>query len=241
MIKTIYILWFQGFDNAPELIQKCIHSWKFYNPDWNIILIDDTNLHHYIHLDTYIHNIHDKHIEKCHLADIIRTILLKIYGGLWVDATTFCNKPLNDWLPHFISQGFFAFERPGPDKLLSNWFLYSDPHNFIISEWCTSTVNYYILNDKAHNYSIHHYLFGDLYNSNHTFKSIWDTVPKLSANDFGPHYLQQKGMFNTLTSQIKHDIDNKITPLYKLTYKCNFPQYDPSLNLFYLYSTLNYT
>ncbi len=36
MNNTIWITWFQGWDNAPEISQKCLESWKHYNPDWNI-------------------------------------------------------------------------------------------------------------------------------------------------------------------------------------------------------------
>jgi hypothetical protein len=53
-----------------------------------------------------------------------------------------------------------------------------------------------------------------------------------------PYYLQEKGMFNNLSTQNKLDIDNKITPLYKLTYKCEFSKYDKNKNLYYLYSTI---
>ena len=47
MIKDIYILWYQGFDEAPDLVNKCVKSWKYYNPDWNIILLDETNYDKY--------------------------------------------------------------------------------------------------------------------------------------------------------------------------------------------------
>jgi hypothetical protein len=46
-------------------------------------------------------------------------------------------------------------------------------------------------------------------------------------------------MFNKLSIQNKLDIDNKITPLYKLTYKCEFAEYDKNVNLYYLYSTID--
>ena len=238
MIKTIYLLWFQGFDNAPEIVQKCVDSWKYYNSDWNIVLLDENNLINYINLHDYIVDIHIKSIEKCHLSDIIRCILLNVYGGLWVDATTFCNRCLNDWLPQYISEGFFTFDKPGPDRLLSNWFIYAEKNNYLIDRWCNSTVEYYIVNNKAHTYFVHHYLFGDLYVSDNIFKDIWDKVPKISANGLGPHYLQEQGMFNNISIQIKSNIDNKITSLYKLTYKCQFPEYDEKLVLYYLYSTI---
>ena len=141
---------------------------------------------------------------------------------------------------NYINAGFFVFDKPGIDRLISNWFIYSDKNNYIIDKWCEKTLEYYILNNEAHTYFIHHYLFGDLYNSDKQFKTIWDSVPKLSANGIGPHYLQEIGMFNNLSTQTKLDIDNKITPLYKLTYKCDFPEYNENLNinLFYLYQTI---
>ena len=210
MNKTIYILWFQGFNNAPEVVKKCVNSWKYYNPDWKIVLLDDINLSSYVLLEKYIPNIGSKSIEKCHISDIIRVILLRTYGGLWVDATTFCNKPLNDWLPNYINEGFFAFDKPGPDRMISNWFLYAEKNNYIIEKWCFSTIQYYTLNNKAHTYFIHHYLFGDLYTSDTIFKDIWNKVPKLSANGMGPHYLQENGLFKFITNKNKIDI-NQIT------------------------------
>ena len=222
MIKTIYILWFQGFNNAPDIVKKCVASWKYYNSDWNIILLDDTNIIKYVNLKNYISDIYNKSIEKCHLSDIIRCILLKSYGGLWVDATTFCNKSLRDWLPNYINNGFFAFDKPGPDRLISNWFLYAEKNNYIIDKWCNTTIEYYTTNNKAHTYFIHHYLFGDLYNSDNTFKEHWDKVLKLSANGNGPHYLQKKNMFNKLTNTIKMILIIKLHHFINLLISVNF-------------------
>ena len=109
---NIYILWFQGLSQAPEIVQWCVHSWKKYNPDWTIIVLDYDNLHKYVDLRKVMY---DKDIELCHLADIVRMILLRDHGGLWVDATSFCNKPLKDWFLPYMVEGFFAFDRYRPD------------------------------------------------------------------------------------------------------------------------------
>jgi|694.fasta_scaffold94412_1 hypothetical protein len=237
MIKTIYILWFQGFNNAPPIVKICVNSYKYYNPDWNIILLDNTNLINYVNLEDYIKDINSKNIKKCHLSDIIRVLLLKLYGGLWVDATSFCNKPLNNWLPKYITNGFFVFDKPWPDRLISNWFIYSDKNNYIIDKWCNQTIKYYNKNNEASNYFIHHYIFNSLYKYDIIFRQLWNNVPKLSAN--GPHYLQKIGYFNNITIKSKLEIDYKIVPVYKLTYKCKFPPYNINKNLYYLCSTIN--
>ena len=46
-------------------------------------------------------------------------------------------------------------------------------------------------------------------------------------------------MFNSITNEIKKNINNKSCPLYKLTYKTTFQPYDKQKNIYYLYSTLN--
>lgn len=242
MIQTIYILWFQGFEHAPGLVKQCCLSWKHYNPDWNIILLDKSNLHEYVQLEDYI-DLSGKNINFTALSDVVRLCLLRKHGGVWADATTFCNRPLNEWLPAYIKEGFFAFNRPKPGpknivRLLAPWFLYADKGSYIIEKWLDSTIRYFSIHDSPQDYYWVHFLFGDLCAADQAFKAIWSKVPKLPANGVGPHYIQEKGMFRTINETIQEDIRKKITPLYKLTYKCNFVKHDETLVLYYLYSTI---
>lgn len=227
---NLYILWFQGFHSAPEVVKWCVASWKHYNPTWNIILLDNTNLHKYVDLSKVTY---DKDIKLCHLADIVRMLLLRDYGGLWVDATSFCHKPLDDWLPSYTTSGFFAFDKPYSYLMLSNWFLYAEKNHPLITQWCEETLYYYQVNGKAHTYFLHHYLFEQLYNTDVAFQHEWDKVPKLSGAI--PHTLTIPDFFKTTG---RKDIDSKRVPVYKLSYKCTFPPYDPRMNVYYLYSTI---
>ena len=45
--KNIYILWYQGFINAPDVVRICVYSWQINNPDYNVILLDKNNLANY--------------------------------------------------------------------------------------------------------------------------------------------------------------------------------------------------
>ena len=124
--------------------------------------------------------------------------------------------------------------------MLGIWFLYSNKNSYIINEWLYSILKYYKINDSVDSIFIHHYLFRDLYKSNEKFKNIWDEIPKLPVKDPGPHYWQQKGTFNIVNDKIIQDISNKITPLYKLSLKRGQKPLDKNLNLYYLYSTIDY-
>lgn len=236
MIKKLFIYWDIGFKNSDKMIQKCLISWKINNPDWEIIELDKNNLINYIDIKKEIPDIENKTITQTSYSDIIRIFLLEKYGGLWCDATTFCNYPLNDWLFNYIESGFFAFEL-NSDRMNSSWFLYADKNNYIIKKWKEAVINHVnnikklginkgggisikIWKNNKYNYEHYfwfHYLFVDLYNNDEKFKKIWDLTNKISAD--GPHLLQKYGLVKEPSQEIKDHINTKKSPLYKLTYK----------------------
>lgn len=214
--KHIFMLWFQGFENAPFVVKKCLKSWKMKNPSWKIIELNSNNLLEYIDLNEEIINFKNKKIEYAALSDIIRLTILNKYGGLWVDATTFCIKPLDDWLNKYNKLGFWCFDKPNKDYLISSWFIFSERNNYIINKWYLEMINYWNKSDKMDNYFWVHNLFGKLYNSDEKFKKIWNDVNKISA--VGPHYFvpYENSYSNKMTCQSKSHIDNSQTPLFKL-------------------------
>src|SRR5262249_37436294 len=124
--KIIWMMWLQGFAKAPCLVQRCAVSWSTHNPDWKINHLDGDNLQEYVNVDEFVGR-NRKTISIQALSNVIRINLLKQYGGLWVDATCFCCKPLDEWLGEYTASGFFAFPDPARDRLLSSWFLASRP------------------------------------------------------------------------------------------------------------------
>ena len=218
MIKKLYILWCQGFDKAPEIVQLCRNSWYKHNPDWEIIEVTDENMQSLVDMKEIYGDLSAKTIAYAAYSDMFRIALLQKHGGLWVDATTYCILPLSSWLPKYINAGFFGFSNPGSDRLLSSWFLYSEKGGYIASKWLAAVQEYWSTRNKCHMYYwFHGFLFGNLYKSDSTFKHTWGLVPKYSADT--PHYLHLKyGMLKTLTPEGQQHIDT-IAPLYKLTYK----------------------
>jgi len=214
MIKDIYILWFQGFNNAPVFVKKCLYSWKYYNPDWNVIELDNSNLDKYVDVSKY------RNISLTALSDIVRVFILNKFGGLWVDATTFCNKPLDNWLKEYVNAGFFTFSWPEKSVYhkISSWFIYYDKNGYLIKELETAVVKYFKdYNIPQHYYWLHR-LFGVRYMSDEHFKTIYDKVPCISASP-GPHTFANKALHRVLTLKDKIILDSDTIPLYKLTRK----------------------
>jgi len=122
--KKIWFLWLQGFDNAPLEVKECYESWVRLNPGWEVVFMDESDIAAYITVPKW-------RVAKYVLSELLRINLLAKYGGVWADATCYCVQPLDEWLPAYISAGFFAFERPGPDRMISSWFLAAAPDNYI--------------------------------------------------------------------------------------------------------------
>ena len=58
--------------------------------------------------------------------------MLRQHGDYWADATSFCLRPLDDWLDAAYVAGFFAFRNPAKDRTMANWFIASEPDNVLL-------------------------------------------------------------------------------------------------------------
>ncbi len=132
--KKIWMLWLQGWDNAPELVRKCKTTWVENNPDWEINLLTKDTLSDFVSLP----EIYSNHLKLTPAAfsDVLRIHLLAKFGGVWADATTWCAKPLDLWIERVTEdRGFFAYSKPGPDRPIASWFLAAQENNYIADKF----------------------------------------------------------------------------------------------------------
>lgn len=85
---------------------------------------------------------------------------------------------------------------------------------------------------KAYPYMIYHYMLYDLTRSDPVLRSIWDRMPKVSADL--PHYAAHRGLLESLDDEAKRFIDRGKAPLYKLTWKLPARDVPPQSVLGYL-------
>lgn len=212
MKKVIWMVWLQGWNNAPLVVQKCLASWQFHNPDWEIRALDASSLQRFIELP----NLDGKEITAVNMSDIIRTLLLHEYGGVWCDATLLCHRPLDSWLPDVMSEGFFAFDRPAPDRVLSSWFIATSEGHLLIERLHAAVVQFWKEQVRAGSHFWIHYLFGKICELDREFCSSWNRVPKISAD--GPHLPQWKGLLEESESVVEQTLLS-LAPVSKLTYR----------------------
>lgn len=128
--KLIWTYWAQGADATPYIVTKCIESWRTLNPNWQFHVLDESNVMQYVDMSDL-----PQWLPFRYRANILRVRLLKQYGGIWVDSTTFCHRPLDEWMPLMCSTGFFVFSNPSEDRFVENWYIASTKGHVLIDAW----------------------------------------------------------------------------------------------------------
>lgn len=220
--KVIWTCWFQGRDEAPLVVRRCLDSWEQKNPEWEFRCLDSVSALTYTDLDLHI-DLDSQTITAASLSDLLRLLLLHEYGGVWVDATVLCNRPLDEWLPDVSQEGFFAFAKPGPGRPISSWFLASRTENELMSRWTTESLEYWRDRTSTDDYFWLHRAFGRLCDTDERAAAAWERIPKVSAR--GPHAIQAAGFYRP-ASEVVESIDWTL-PVFKLTYRVDDERFVP--------------
>lgn len=122
--KVVWMFWDSGLESAPDLVKLSYQTWVKYNPDYQVILLDNDNIQSYLGFDFFaVFNVVTIDLGSAGKSDLLRLYLLSRFGGVWADATTFCKRSLTEWLD-ISSTGFFCFrEKSSDDRQLVSWFI----------------------------------------------------------------------------------------------------------------------
>jgi hypothetical protein len=186
----IWIYWADGRDQAPPLVKLCIRSWEVMNPDWDVIVLDETNLANYADLSDL--ETADVPIQK--RSNILRCRLLIAHGGVWADGTILCTASLNGWLFAAMQSNAFIFSRPAPYRIVSSWFMAAQPGSRIMT-LLNETYTRYLTDPpvykKRHRppYFNLHFTIEYLYRTNRAFRADFKAMPKIWATPL--HSLQR--------------------------------------------------
>jgi hypothetical protein len=173
-----------------------------------------------------------------------RTRLLLEGGGVRVDASLFPVRPFDDWLGEALTEsGFFAFERPGPDRPISSWFLVAAPRNPIFQAWWTELCRFWArprrlvpgtpadpaacvspaqaAESDETPYFWFHYLFQYLLETDPEFAARWNRCAKYPADD--PHRLRFLFRDDPAPSESAITAALRSAPVHKLDWRATYP------------------
>lgn len=139
------IIWtFWDDSEIPPFIVRCIQSWKEYNLNYKIIVLNKTNLGNYIpEIDfTKIRAAND-FIQR--YSDYARIHVLSKYGGFWFDASIICQAS-NRWIHDIQNEtgaeyiGYYIDQATIPEyvnmsPVVENWCFACIPGSVFIQDW----------------------------------------------------------------------------------------------------------
>ena len=148
MKNCIWVCWWQGLENAPEIVKRCVESIQCNAGTHKVIVITDQNVGQYIDIPEWIKKKQAEGIiSRTNLSDLLRVSLLAKYGGLWLDSTFFCvgslsdiafNEPVfsikrPDYLHCSVAQGYFANYSIGCDS--DHRWIFCAIRDFYLQYW----------------------------------------------------------------------------------------------------------
>lgn len=215
--SNIWIMWYQGEENMPEIVRMCYNSIKMNAGSHPVVLITKDNLKEYVTLPDFIEEkIAAGIIDFTHASDIIRSYLLKTHGGIWIDITNLINDvKISDFVPsnlkfwsvrgkthrNNVTRGWWTsyFQAAGKGCIIQS-FIY-DAHIF-----------YWSKRDKLIVYLLLDYIFWIGFKHLPEFKSCVMEVPSS----------RQGELMKSINKEYSEELFNKIvsgTNFSKLSYK----------------------
>lgn len=138
--RKIYMLWFQGWDSAPELYKLAADHNEALNPTWDLVRVDREMLSD---LAPGLKRRPGQTMQS--FSDQVRLAILRRHGGVWLDASVFLTQPLDEWLPQTDFAVPVYDDYDWSEKLpsgiqkgkgISSWFVFArEPGNEVVRRW----------------------------------------------------------------------------------------------------------
>lgn len=215
--KIIWIFWWQGYENAPVLVKKCLDSIKTHANGAETVLITKENFSKYTNFPPFIlEKLNSKKITLTHFSDILRMDLLSKHGGLWLDATIFVSR---DIPPEYFSMPYFSIHyKTSTSKIArGRWtgFCQGAKQGSLIHSFCNDVfLSYWEKYDKLIDYFLIDYVMDFGYKNIPEFKNLVDSLP---FNNEGVKKLDSR--FNDIYSKEQLDSILSESVFFKLNWK----------------------
>ena len=226
----IWICWWQGEENMPDIIKVCYASVQRHAGEHPVILITEENHQEYAEMPDYILQKVKKHeITLTHFSDLLRMCLLKQHGGIWADSTILFTRNIDSIIA--TDTDFYSCHHIAKNSNVANgrwtgFFMACGKGNILPAFMLDMFYNYWRSHKRIVTYLFIDYLFPIAYENIPAVTEMINSVPlqKISnlakclnmpfnenlmeefhAN-YGFHKLTYKKQFNTLTPEGKDTI-----------------------------------
>lgn len=231
--NRIWICWWQGLDNAPELVKRCIDSIQKNSGKYQVTILTDKNYKEFVDIPEWIEEKRKAGIiTPTNYSDLLRLSLLAKHGGMWLDSTFFCASPR---IEEYFNYPLWSIKRPDylhcsvASGYFAGYSLKCDSNN----RWIFEVVRDFFLNYWKNNDTLIDYLLVDymIVLAQRHDKQIAEAFKEIIPNNpccdelfkiLGEPY------DDSIWQELKKD-----TALFKLTWKQEFPLKKDGKDTFY--------
>lgn len=189
--KTIWVFWWQGIDEMPDIVRLCYNRLCEININANVILVDKDNYKEYVDIPNHIVSKIGIQISITHFSDILRANLLYKYGGIWVDSTLYFINTIPDEL---FSKKFFSIK----DHIVSSmsparhrwtgFFICAKAGSLFLKQFVDCFNLYWSSHEKLLDYLLIDYFLDVIYDYNGDFR---DTIINMIYSDYNVHCMEK--------------------------------------------------
>lgn len=220
--NRIWLCWWQGLDQAPDLVKRCVESVMRNAGPYTVSVITEDNYRDYVTIPEIVEQKYRNGIiSRTHFSDMLRLCLMAEHGGIWLDATFFCTAPV---LSQYIQMPLWTIKRPDyrHGSVASGYFATyslgcSYEYRWVFAAIRDFVEHYWLHNDGIIDYLFLDYLFVLAQRKDPELAAAFSAVPSNNpcCDDLGvilgESYDEQKWV------DLKKD-----TSLFKLTWKQSF-------------------
>ncbi len=213
----MWIFWWQGIEEAPQLVRLCIASLRRWSNGHPVHILTKYNLEDFLNLPSYLYQKLDKGIiGYAHFADIVRVALLYQYGGIWCDATLYA---ADDFLKMAEGMPLFSCRQRHLSGFLSEgrwatFFWASGKNNPVFGLCCDFLLNYWEKHNVILDYLLPDYILTEAYICVPQIRMLIDQIP---YNNESLYWMQKN--INEYWDADEYKRVTQKNPLFKLTYK----------------------
>lgn len=220
----IWVCWWQGLEQAPEIVKICIESIRRNVKNHEVTLITDENYSEYVHIPSWVEQKRDKGIiSKTHFADLLRLSLLAEHGGMWLDATFFCTSPE---IEEYFTYPVWSVKRPDYLHLsvasgnFANFSLACDyDHRWVFATFRDFFLHYWKTNNSLIDYLTLDYLIVLAQRKDERIKELFDAIVPNNRKCDNLYIALPQIYDERYWNSLKED-----TALFKLSWKIDYPK-----------------
>lgn len=137
--RIIWTYW--NSENLPITVKNCLKTWAFFNPDYEIIVLNNNNYKKYTDVD--IEKLRHSSDSPARFSDFVRLNITARHGGIWLDASTICTQSFSDWIAEvstpkteFIGWYSSQFTNRKNYPVIESWAFACTKGSKFVKRWC---------------------------------------------------------------------------------------------------------